>query len=81
MQKILIAALAVLALSGCQERYRYPCQDPNNWGEKICQKPYCSANGTCPEDLRHYEKNNQNSQSKIPQSNSNSNSNKGDCKC
>lgn len=81
MQKILIAALAVLALSGCQERYRYPCQDPNNWGEKICQKPYCSANGTCPEDLRHYEKTNQNTQSRIPQSNSNSNSNKGDCKC
>jgi hypothetical protein len=23
----------------------------------MCQKPYCSANGTCPEDLKHYEKN------------------------
>ncbi len=41
---------------GCQERYRYPCQDPENWEKKLCQKPYCSANGTCPEDLRHYEK-------------------------
>jgi hypothetical protein len=40
----------------CQERYRYPCQDPSNWENKLCQKPYCSANGTCPEDLRHYEK-------------------------
>jgi hypothetical protein len=47
----------MLALAGCQERYRYPCQDPENWTEKICQKPYCSANGTCPEDLTHYEKN------------------------
>lgn len=45
-------------LVGCQEAYRYPCQDPENWGEKMCQKPYCSANGTCPEDLTHYEKNN-----------------------
>lgn len=45
---------------GCQERYRYPCQDPRNWEEEYCKKPYCSANGTCPEDLRHYNKNNGN---------------------
>jgi len=45
-----------LALAGCSEAYRYPCQDPENWDKKICQKPYCSANGTCPEDLTHYEK-------------------------
>jgi hypothetical protein len=43
-------------LTGCEERYRYPCQDPDNWNQKICQKPFCSANGTCPEDLTHYEK-------------------------
>jgi hypothetical protein len=47
---------AVLLLAGCSEGYRYPCQDPENWDKKICQKPYCSANGTCPEDLTHYEK-------------------------
>jgi hypothetical protein len=45
-------------LFACQERFRYPCQDPKNWEEEFCKKPYCSANGTCPEDLRHYEKNN-----------------------
>ncbi len=43
--------LSILALVGCEERYRYPCQDPDNWDEKYCKKPYCSANGTCPEDL------------------------------
>lgn len=43
-------------LTGCEERYRYPCQDPDNWNQKLCQKPFCSANGTCPEDLTHYEK-------------------------
>jgi hypothetical protein len=47
----------VVVLAGCGERYRYPCQDPVNWHKQECQKPYCSANGTCPEDLRHYEKN------------------------
>jgi hypothetical protein len=46
----------ILVLAACSERYRYPCQDPTNWDKQECQKPYCSANGTCPEDLRHYEK-------------------------
>lgn len=48
--------LIPLFLWGCEERYRYPCQDPENWQTKECQRPYCSANGTCPEDLTPYEK-------------------------
>ena len=36
--------------------YRYPCQNPDNWEHKVCKKPYCSANGTCPEDLTPYER-------------------------
>ena len=55
MKYTLLLLLSLLV--ACEERYRYPCQDPNNWGEQICKKPYCSANGTCPEDLTHYEKN------------------------
>ena len=50
----LIPTLFILA--GCSEGYRYPCQDPDNWEKKECKKPWCSANGTCPEDLTHYEK-------------------------
>jgi len=51
------AALLLLPLLfACEENYRYPCQDPENWEQKQCKKPYCSANGTCPEDLTHYEK-------------------------
>jgi hypothetical protein len=49
--------LLIPLLFACDERYRYPCQDPEHWSEKQCKKPYCSANGTCPEDLAHYEKN------------------------
>ena len=57
------AALLLLPLLvACQENYRYPCQDPENWEQKQCKKPYCSANGTCPEDLTHYEKNKVNGQ-------------------
>lgn len=56
MKKIIITIPFLILLAGCSERYRYPCQDPENWGEKFCQKPYCSANGTCPSDLTHYDK-------------------------
>ena len=52
-----LALLLLPLLVACQENYRYPCQDPENWDQKQCKKPYCIANGTCPEDLTHYEKN------------------------
>lgn len=59
IKKTWLAALflpVVLLATGCQEAYRYPCQDPENWEKKECKKPFCSANGTCPEDLQHYDK-------------------------
>lgn len=54
--KYLLLLVLPFTLMACEERYRYPCQDPENWNEQQCKKPYCSANGTCPEDLQHYEK-------------------------
>jgi len=51
-----LALLLLPLLVACSENYRYPCQDPDNWDKQICKKPWCSANGTCPEDLQHYEK-------------------------
>jgi hypothetical protein len=74
------AALLLLPLLfACEERYRYPCQDPYNWNEEQCKKPYCSANGTCPEDLRHYLKDSSGKPIITPQENINVPS-KGDCK-
>jgi len=49
-------ALLTLLLASCSDIYRYPCQNPDNWEHKVCKKPYCSANGTCPEDLTPYER-------------------------
>lgn len=80
MHRIIILLATIISLWGCTERYRYPCQDPDNWEEKRCQKPYCSANGTCPEDLRHYEKNPQN-QSPVSQPVITDKTVKGACKC
>jgi hypothetical protein len=48
--------LLSLLLASCSDMYRYPCQNPDNWDHKVCKKPYCNANGTCPEDLTPYEK-------------------------
>jgi hypothetical protein len=77
MKKLLIISSFLALLVGCDERYRYPCQNPDNWNEAYCKKPFCSANGTCPEDMTHYLK----QKNVTPANNASSlNSNKGDCK-
>ena len=43
--------LLLLLLTGCQDRYRYPCQNPDNFGLEQCQKPKCLFTQTCPEYL------------------------------
>ena len=39
----------MLCLVSCQDRFRYPCQDPANWNDTQCQKPECEATRTCPD--------------------------------
>ena len=46
-----ICALLILLLAGCQDRYRYFCQDPDNFNAPQCQKPRCEFDQTCPEYL------------------------------
>jgi hypothetical protein len=72
MKSLIIAGIAALMMTGCDDRYRYPCQDPTNWDTQDCKKPFCSADGTCPEDLHHYEKKETSAPTKIPS--------KGECK-
>jgi len=38
-------------LIGCEDRYRYICQDPNHFGDAQCQKTICEFTQTCPEYL------------------------------
>jgi hypothetical protein len=38
-------------LTGCEDRFRYTCQDPTNWNNPECKPPICTATGTCPEML------------------------------
>jgi hypothetical protein len=49
-----LSVLLVL-LVGCEDRFRYPCQDPQNWQNTECKPPICTATGTCPEQLTKSE--------------------------
>lgn len=46
---LLLLPLGLAYFSG--DRYRYPCQDPNNWDKDICKMPLCDVNRTCPEHI------------------------------
>ena len=39
--------LPLLVIAGCDSSYRYPCQDPANWGKLECNNEVCEADGTC----------------------------------
>ena len=47
-----IILLSALLLVGClDDRYRYPCQNPDNFALEQCQKPKCLFTQMCPEYL------------------------------
>jgi len=50
MKFILMFALAVIGVA-CHDRYRYPCQDPENFGKPECQRPKCLFTQQCPDYL------------------------------
>jgi len=41
----------VLGLASCEDRYRYQCQNPDNFNAEQCQKPRCEFDQTCPDYL------------------------------
>lgn len=43
--------MALVLLTACEDRFRYPCQDPQNWENTECKPPICTATATCPEQL------------------------------
>jgi hypothetical protein len=47
----IVCLMALFLLSACEDRFRYPCQDPKNWEIDECKPPICSATETCPEQL------------------------------
>ena len=48
----LVLLLLPLALAFCGgDRFRYPCQDPDNWEKDFCKLPKCDVTRTCPEHI------------------------------
>jgi len=44
-------SIMLVLLTGCEDRFRYPCQNPQNWSNSECKPPICTATGTCPDQL------------------------------
>jgi len=51
LYKLLVLVLILLSVASCEDRFRYPCQDPTNWDKAECKPPICTATATCPNDL------------------------------
>ena len=47
----------LLASCGYDGYYRYPCQDPENWGKTECEPPECKVDGACTETLLGWDPN------------------------
>lgn len=46
-----VMAIILVLFTGCDDVYRYPCQNPDNFYKAECQKPRCLFTQTCPEYL------------------------------
>jgi hypothetical protein len=49
MKYVLLVLLVFLV--GCEDRYRYKCQNPDHFHAEECQKPKCLFTQQCPENL------------------------------
>lgn len=47
----MLLCLTIMVLAGCEDRYRYTCQNPDKFDLPECQKPRCLFTQTCPEYL------------------------------
>lgn len=51
MQRIALILVTLISLAACEDHYRYPCQNPDNFYKPDCQKPKCLFTQQCPEYL------------------------------
>ena len=43
--------LSLMTLTGCEEHFRYPCQNPENFAKAECQRPKCLFTQQCSDYL------------------------------
>ncbi len=51
MKSLVLILSLVVTMTGCEDRYRYFCQDPKNFSAKRCQRPDCLFTQDCPDYL------------------------------
>lgn len=51
MRNLALILLTMISLAGCDDHYRYTCQNPDKFNLPECQKPRCQFTQTCPEYL------------------------------
>lgn len=51
MKKILLLLFIPFVLVACEQQYRYPCQNMENWDKEECKKPRCEVHRDCPEHI------------------------------
>ena len=54
---LVLVSLLTLASCGYDGKYRYACQDPENWGKKECEPPECKVDGACTKTLLGWDPN------------------------
>ena len=47
---VLVLLPVMLAFFG-GDRFRYPCQNPENWETPQCKRPICDVTRTCPDHV------------------------------
>ena len=48
---VFLLFIPVVAAFFAGDKFRYPCQDPDNWDKEICKMPRCDVTRTCPEHI------------------------------
>lgn len=68
MRAVVVLLVVFLGLASCEQRYRYACQNPENWESAQCQKPLCEVNQDCPEHVFNGQKSMELQMNKEPKS-------------
>ena len=55
MKRLVFVSALLLAGCGYQGKYRYECQDPDNWEAEECNPPKCLVDGMCTETLLGFD--------------------------
>jgi hypothetical protein len=52
---VLVFGILLLSACGYDGKYRYSCQDPQNWETPECNPPLCNVDGNCTEALLGFD--------------------------